>query len=247
MRKLRVILITGLSGSGKTTLARKLAHRYGVALLAKDIIKEPLLDVIGLDTPAQSRKLSDASFAVLFALARELAAAHVSPVQCVRTQPSGEGSSRSLSGSGAATVGASEVRPASGHDPNPLSFILEGNFRAGEHEPSLRPLLTTCDLAQVLCRVSESERIARLGARAHDAGRHRGHQDADLARQSNPATGRFLDVPGVRWVLDPSGDASSGAEKSAGRSAVETDGAAILTEPALLEALDRWITASLAR
>jgi len=66
-----VLVIAGLPGTGKTTLARYLAERYRAMLIAKDTIKEPLLDVLGAADRARSRALSDASFAVLFALARE--------------------------------------------------------------------------------------------------------------------------------------------------------------------------------
>jgi hypothetical protein len=72
MSSVRVILVTGLPGTGKTTLARTLASRYRVPLIAKDLIKEPLLDVLSSADAAQSRRLSDASFAVLFAIVREL-------------------------------------------------------------------------------------------------------------------------------------------------------------------------------
>lgn len=71
MKPGRVIVITGLPCAGKSTLARELARRYRLPLLAKDFIKEPLLDVLGATDAAQSRKLSDASFAAMFRLAAE--------------------------------------------------------------------------------------------------------------------------------------------------------------------------------
>lgn len=71
----RLIIVTGLPGTGKTTLARELAIRLRVPLLTKDAIKEPLLTTLGASDRAQSRRLSDASFAVLFTMAHELAAA----------------------------------------------------------------------------------------------------------------------------------------------------------------------------
>jgi predicted kinase len=64
-----VFVITGLPAAGKTTLARSLARELAAPLLSKDAIKEPLLDVLGVDGRAASRRLSNASFAVLFALA----------------------------------------------------------------------------------------------------------------------------------------------------------------------------------
>ncbi len=69
MRQAHLILVTGLPGTGKSTLAKALAARYRLPLVAKDTIKEPLLDVIGARDRAGSRQLSDASFAVMFALA----------------------------------------------------------------------------------------------------------------------------------------------------------------------------------
>ena len=71
VRQAHLILITGLPGTGKSTLARALALHFGVPLICKDTIKEPLLDVIGAADRAESRRLSDASFAVVFALARD--------------------------------------------------------------------------------------------------------------------------------------------------------------------------------
>lgn len=77
-RKLRrmehpwLIIVTGLPATGKTRLARTFAQQRGWPLLPKDMIKEWLFDRLGSSDAAWSRQLSDASFAILFALARDL-------------------------------------------------------------------------------------------------------------------------------------------------------------------------------
>jgi predicted kinase len=70
MERLRLLIVTGLPGTGKTTLARELAIRHRLPLISKDTIKEPLMDMLGAQIA--SRTLSNASFAVLFAMAGEL-------------------------------------------------------------------------------------------------------------------------------------------------------------------------------
>jgi predicted kinase len=155
---MRVLLITGLPGSGKTTLARLLAQRYNALLLSKDGVKEPLLDVLGAGDAAHSRLLSDASFAVLFAVARQALAAS-------------------------------------------LDVILEGNFRPGEHEEKLAVPPST-RIAQVLCRIDESARLARVARREQDAARHAGHGDTDPAVKSQRSGDAFLKLPGERMSFD---------------------------------------------
>lgn len=162
-----VLIVTGLPATGKTRLARKFATDRGWPLLAKDTVKEWLFDHFGTGDSDWSRALSDASFALMFDYARQLAAAR-------------------------------------------LPFVLEGNFRPGEHETVLRDALGlgqdgAMHCVQVLCSVDEVERRRRLDARAADPARHPGHADAKLPA-AEPGGAKFLDLPGERLRHD-SGDA----------------------------------------
>lgn len=154
MRKFRLLIITGLPATGKTTLARDLARRHALPLIAKDTIKEPLLDM--LEQRVASHELSNAAFAVMFSITRELLA-----------------------------LGQ--------------SLVLEGNFRAGEHEAAVVAALPTeaPAIIQVLCTADEQERRSRLLSRVTDPNRHPGHRDA---YQLDPvaACNSFLELPGER-------------------------------------------------
>jgi len=155
---LRILLVTGLPGSGKTVLASLLARRYGVLLISKDLIKEPLLDVLGAGDAAHSKLLSDASFAVLAAVARQVLAAGV-------------------------------------------EVILEGNFRPGEHEQMLA-VGAPVRIVQVLCRIAEPARLARLAHRRQDPARHAGHGDTDPGVSAQRSADAFLELPGQRLTFD---------------------------------------------
>jgi predicted kinase len=65
-----LMIILGSPASGKTTLARRLADELSVPILSKDDVKEALFDVLGVADRADSRRLSDASFAAQLRLAQ---------------------------------------------------------------------------------------------------------------------------------------------------------------------------------
>jgi predicted kinase len=77
------------------------------------------------------------------------------------------------------------------------SLILEGNFRAGEHEPSLLALLpvNSPNIIQVLCRAEEDERRTRIFQRTQHAGHLHVHQLERVV-----ACDAFLELPGEQHL-----------------------------------------------
>lgn len=72
-----VLVISGLPATGKTTAARRLSESLSWPLLAKDDFKERLFDTVGSTDAFSSRRLSLASYALMFDIARQLAEAGV--------------------------------------------------------------------------------------------------------------------------------------------------------------------------
>jgi predicted kinase len=65
------VLVGGWPGSGKSTLAAALGPRLGLPVLAKDEIKEALVEGLGLpDTVSESRRLGRAAVLVALRVAR---------------------------------------------------------------------------------------------------------------------------------------------------------------------------------
>ena len=65
------VVVTGPPGSGKSTLSRALANELGLPLLAKDELKERLLDADPVSTVAQSREVGRRAVRDLLAAARD--------------------------------------------------------------------------------------------------------------------------------------------------------------------------------
>ena len=167
-------------------MARLLAQRYVLPLICKDTIKEPLFDVIGAADRAASRRLSDASFAAMFALARD----------CLRA-----GSDLILEGN---------FRPGAHETAVIASLPAQAPLAAAAASRAADPALhaapvPTANVAQILCVASEPVRIARLKSRATDLSRHHGHRDATLVQDPSPPPSDFLALPGPRLVLDGDG------------------------------------------
>jgi predicted kinase len=230
MRQAHLILITGLPGTGKSTVARALASRYELPLLAKDSVKEPLLDAIGARDRAESRRLSDASFAVMFALARDCLSA---------------GTDLILEGN---------FRPGE-HEPA-LEALIPGSARQGDLIRIAQILCRSSEsvrIARLLARATDptrhpGHRDAELAIRESPAESPELHapggtcasvsathapnteSDAPLAREgahAMHAAPGFLALPGERLVFD-----------SEARSAAEVD---LTRLRVLLDTLDHWL------
>ena len=69
----KVVVVSGPPAAGKTTLARQLSKRLNLPVLAKDMIKESLLDDLGYSDRKRSVNIGYAAFQLHLMLAKELA------------------------------------------------------------------------------------------------------------------------------------------------------------------------------
>jgi predicted kinase len=214
------MLISGLPGTGKSTLARLLAQRYALPLICKDTIKEPLFDVIGAADRAASRRLSDASFAAMFALARDCLRAGSDLILEGNFRP-GDHEAALIAALPAAAPSTAAIASLSAQAPSTAAAASRAADPALHAAPA-----PTANIAQILCVASEPVRIARLKSRATDLSRHPGHRDATFVQDTSSPPGDFLELPGLRRVLD--GD---------GLSPADTHDRRVLE---LLDALDQW-------
>jgi predicted kinase len=211
MNDARLLVITGLPASGKTTLARQLSERYGVPLIAKDVIKEPLLDVLGANDAAESRRLSDASFAILFALAREMLKARCSVV---------------LEGNFRPAEHATALQPVLRHAARVAQVLCQVDeatrirrLLARATDPARHAGHRDAALAEAAMDPARQGAAAYAAANAEQAAMsttrsatprvpHADHGDADLAGAAAgivlaPSSGNdFLSIPGERYLYD---------------------------------------------
>ncbi len=66
MTSTRLIIICGSPGSGKTTLARALGARLGFPVIARDALKEVLLDALSPQDREESMRLGGASWQMMY-------------------------------------------------------------------------------------------------------------------------------------------------------------------------------------
>jgi predicted kinase len=66
-----LVVVHGLPCSGKTTVARRIKQQFGLPFFEKDGVKERLFDSLGWSDVGWSRKLSQASKAVLYYVIEE--------------------------------------------------------------------------------------------------------------------------------------------------------------------------------
>ena len=65
------VVVSGPPASGKSTLAPELARHLGLPLLAKDTIKDALMDRLPVPNVEESRRIGEAAVAVMLAVAAE--------------------------------------------------------------------------------------------------------------------------------------------------------------------------------
>jgi predicted kinase len=120
-----VVVVTGPPAAGKTTVACGLAARLRLPLIAKDTIKEALFDGLGAGDLAWSRRLGDATYRTMLAVAEDSVTAGGSLVLEANFVSGGEFATR---------LAALPARFAQVHCSAPLDILLE-RYAARERHP----------------------------------------------------------------------------------------------------------------
>ena len=152
----QLIVIGGPPGSGKTALAGRLVLRTGWPLLAKDAIKESLFDTLGTGDGAWSRRLSDASFELMFRLAA--AAFGAAPVLMI------EGNFRPGHGPRIAQLASAVQAQVLQVSLHAAPAVLESRLKARAECPERHPGHRDAELATTVPVATATGDLLRLGA-----------------------------------------------------------------------------------
>jgi predicted kinase len=127
-----VIVVTGLPCTGKSTIARRISSEFRLPYIAKDAFKESLFETLGFSDRAWSKKLSAASYGLMFEVLTSLLEVGGSCVFEANFDPKVHGEPL------ASILGAFQARVAQVHcltEPDVLLERFQSRWERGERHP----------------------------------------------------------------------------------------------------------------